>query len=90
MGNKPSKGITIIFIINGVDVPVTAAADDPLQEVRDEALLISSNTGRPFSDWVTRDEAGVTLPPEQLIERFNFTDEVRLFLMPMVGVGGDY
>ena len=90
MGIK-SQQVEIIFIINGVDVQVVADPDDSLQEARDEALLLSNNTGRrQFSDWQTRDEQGVNLPPEQRIERFNFKDGVRLFLMPFAGAGGAY
>jgi hypothetical protein len=80
--------ITIIFIINGVDVAVEANLHAPLATARNHALEQSGNTGRPVDDWVIRDEKGVTLPPEQKVERFNFANGLRLFLMPAVGAGG--
>jgi len=81
--------VTIIFIINGVDVAIVADPDNSLMVARDEALFLSNNaTRRSLSDWVIRDERGVTLPPEQRVERFNFENDVRLFLMPFAGAGG--
>ncbi len=80
--------IRVVFILNGVDVAVEVDQNVPLFIARNRALQQSGNTGRPFDEWVMRDEKGVTLPPEQKVERFNFIDEVRLFLMPYAGAGG--
>ena len=80
--------ITIIFIVNGEDVPVDASVHAPLLAARNKALADSHNTGRPPEEWEVRDERGVLLPPEQKVETFNFPDRVRLFLTLRVGAGG--
>lgn len=35
-----------------------------------------------------RDDYGVILPLDETLERFNFREGQRLFMMPYVGVGG--
>jgi len=78
----------LIFIVNGEDFTVLATGTELLAHVRDAALQLAHVTGRDFADFVIRDEVGVVLPPAERVDRFNFQDGVRIFLMPNVGAGG--
>ena len=80
--------LTIVFIVNGEDVPVEASVHAPLLAARNKALADSHNTGRPPEEWEIRDERGELLPPDRKVEAFNFADRVRLFLTLRVGAGG--
>lgn len=87
---RAPKTLTLVFIINGVDVPVEAYSDhDELGEIAREALILSENVyARPLCEWVVRDSLGVTLPQDKKVGRFNFKDGDRFFLMPYIGAGG--
>lgn len=85
---KNPNELTLIFVINGEDVEVDANVNAPLKVARNKALTESGNTGRPFDDWETRDEAGTVLDPDQKVGTFDFEDGTRLFLNLAVGAGG--
>lgn len=80
--------ISIVFVVNGEDVPVTVNPHEPLGAARNKALSLSKNTGRPPEEWEIRDEAGTPLDPGQKIATFGFGPRVRLFLTLKVGAGG--
>lgn len=80
--------VSITFIVNGEDVLVDANPASPLHALRNKALAMSKNTGRPPDEWEIRDQRGILLSPEQSVESFHFSDGVRLFLTLRVGAGG--
>lgn len=80
--------MTIVFVVNGEDVSLTANPAEPLGAARNKALAVSRNTGRPPDEWEIRDEAGVMLDPGQKIATFGWGQRVRLFLALKVGAGG--
>ncbi len=80
--------ITLIFIVNGVDVPVDANMHEPLKVARDKALRDSNNTGRPMDEWEVHSVEGKPLDPDKKIEELELTDGTRLFLNLKVGAGG--
>ena len=82
------RSITILFIVNGEDVPVDARLDAPLADARDRALQVSRNTSRPPDEWEVRDQKGALLPVEQPVGAFRFPQDVKLFLSLKVGAGG--
>lgn len=83
--DEPMK---LTFIVNGETFPVLVSGTELLSQVRDAALQLAQVSGRDFADFVIRDEQGVTLPPAERVDRFNFTEDSKIFLMPNIGVGG--
>lgn len=79
---------TIVFVVNGEDVTVTANSHEPLGAARNKALAVSKNTGRPPEEWEIRNAEGTPLDPGQKIMLFGFGPRVRLFLTLKVGAGG--
>ena len=88
----PSKNkITLIFIVNGVDVLVEANINEPLKVARNQALKDSNNTGRPVDEWEVHNDEGEALDPTKKIEELEelgLVDGARLFLNLKVGAGG--
>lgn len=80
--------LQLVFVINGVNVPLETAVEPPLKEAVARALAESHNTGRPPSEWQVRDVSGVLLEVDRKIKDFEFTDGTRLFLSLAVGAGG--
>jgi hypothetical protein len=80
--------ITLIFIVNGVDVPVEANIHEPLKVARNKALTDSNNTGRPMDEWEIHNDAGQALDPDKKIEDLGLADGARLFLNLKVAAGG--
>ncbi len=80
--------ITLIFIVNGVDVPVEANIHEPLKVARNKALTDSNNTGRPMDEWEIHNDAGQALDPDTKIVDLGLADGARLFLNLKVGAGG--
>ena len=80
--------ITLIFIVNGVDVQVEANIHEPLEVARDKALRDSNNTGRPMDEWEIHNDAGQLLDPGKKIEDLSLGDGARLFLNLKVAAGG--
>lgn len=80
--------ITLIFIVNGVDVLVEANINQPLKVARDKALKDSNNTGRPVDEWEVHNDEGEALDSTQKIEALGLGDGSRLFLNLKVGAGG--
>lgn len=80
--------ITLIFIVNGVDVPVEANVNQPLKVARNKALEESNNTGRPMDEWEVHDDEGKALDADTKLENLNIMDGARLFLNLKVGAGG--
>src|SRR5271154_4018214 len=78
--------ISLLFIVNGEDVPITALHEDQISDARDDALRISHNTGRPLEDWEIRTDTGALVPPSTRVLCF---PNARLFLTLRVGVGGN-
>lgn len=85
----PSKNkLTLIFIVNGVDVPVEANIHEPLKVARDKSLKDSNNTGRPVDEWEVHNDEGQALDPDKKVEELGLIDGARLFLNLKVGAGG--
>ena len=85
----PSKNkLTLIFIINGVDVRIEANLNQPLHVARNKALEESNNTGRPMDEWEVHNEEGQALDPDIKVEELGLVDGSRLFLNLKVGAGG--
>jgi len=80
--------ITLIFIVNGVDVLVEANINEPIKVARNQALKDSNNTGRPVDEWEVHNDEGVALDPTKKIEELVLVDGARLFLNLKVGAGG--
>ncbi len=80
--------ITIIFIVNGVDVQIEANVHEPLKAARNKSLAESNNTGRLMDEWEIHNDAGQSLDPEKKIEELGILDGARLFLNLKVGAGG--
>jgi len=85
---KQHNKITLIFIVNGVDVPVEANLNQPLKVARNQALEESSNTGRPMDEWEVHNDEGQALDPDKKVEDLGLKDGARLFLNLKVGAGG--
>lgn len=80
--------ITLIFIVNGVDVSIDANINEPLKVARNKALTDSNNTGRPMDEWEIHNVEGQPLDPDKKIEELDLKDGTRLFLNLKVGAGG--
>jgi len=80
--------ISLIFIVNGVDVSIDANNNQPLKVARNKALKESNNTGRPMDEWEIHNDQGQILDPEKKIEDFGLAEGARLFLNLKVGAGG--
>jgi Protein of Unknown function (DUF2604) len=78
----------LVFIINGVDIEVELPKWSTLETAREIALSEAEIVGRPPEDFQVRDDYGVILPLDETLERFNFREGQRLFIMPYVGAGG--
>lgn len=86
--HKPAPEIHVAFIINGDEVTVETRVTTLLGVARDEALIKSKNTGRPFTDWEISTENGMVLDPNRTFESYGFTKNVTLLLNVVVGAGG--
>jgi len=84
---SPNK-ISLIFIVNGVDVPIDANLNQPLKVAREKALKESNNTGRPADEWEIHNDKGQILDPDKKVKELGLTDGDRLFLNLKVGAGG--
>jgi hypothetical protein len=83
------RHISLIFIINGENFPITVEPDSVLMKAVDQVLKESGNTGRrESSEWEVRDSAGVLLDMARTIKELGLTDGARLFLSLKVGAGG--
>ena len=80
--------ITLVFIINGVDVPIEANINQPLKVAMNKALKDSDNTGRPVDEWEVHTEEGQDLDPDKKVEDLELTGGARLLLNLKVGGGG--
>lgn len=80
--------ITLIFIVNGVDVPVLAFLNSLIETNRNIALTMSNNVGRPFEEWDVHNDAGMPLKPGDTVEEAGLEDRDRVFLNLKVGAGG--
>lgn len=85
---KQHNKITLIFIVNGVDVPVEANLNQPLKVARNKALEESNNIGRPMDEWEVHNDEGQALDSDKKIEELGLVDGARLFLNLKVGAGG--
>lgn len=85
---KQNNKITLIFIINGVDVRVEANIHEPLHVARNKALEESNNTGRSNDEWEVHNDEGQALDPAKKVEELGLVDGSRLFLNLKVGAGG--
>ena len=84
----PENKILIIFIVNGVDVPVEVNLNAPIKTGRNKALALSNNTGRPPEEWEIHNDAGQPLDPEAKAGELGLKERDRLFLNLKVGAGG--
>jgi len=79
----------LTIIVNGNDVAVPAELADTLAEVRDAALRLSNNTGRPFTEWEVYNDRGECLDTSLQIEELPINDGDRLFVTLKTGAGGE-
>lgn len=86
-GSHDNK-VSIIFILNGEDVPVSMPVSAPLHAAVERALEQTQNTARPGQDWEVRDAGGALLDQSRKLEEYRFENGVRLFLNLAVGAGG--
>ena len=86
--DEKKNKMTVVFVVNGVDVPVEANIHEPLRAARDKALAESGNTGRPVDEWQVTDDQGQELAPDSKLEDLGLPDGARLFLTLKVGAGG--
>ena len=84
----PQNKFSIVFIVNGVDVPVDVNLNAPIKTGRNKALELSNNTGRPPEEWEIHDDAGQPLDPNKKAGQLGLKDGDRLFLNLKVGAGG--
>jgi hypothetical protein len=85
------RSISLIFIINGEDFPLTVERDSVLKTAVDRVLVESGNTGRrESSEWEVRDSAGVLLDMARTIKELGLAEGARLFLSLKVGAGGQH
>lgn len=80
--------IKIVFIVNGVDVPVKLKETSFVFTGRNQALRLSNNMGRPFDEWEIHNAAGEPLAPKTRVKSLGLVDGDRLFLNLGVGAGG--
>jgi len=85
---KRHDKIALIFIINGVDVPVEANLNELLKVARDKALVESNNTGRPMDEWEVHSDEGQSLDVDKTVGALGLIKGERLFLNLKVGAGG--
>lgn len=78
----------VIFVINGEDVPIEADDSNTLENIRNQVLVSSHNTGRSPEDWVIRNEKGELLEPASLITDASIKNGSKLFLTLKIGLGG--
>lgn len=86
-GDHDNK-LTLVFIVNGVDVTVEANVNAQLAAARNKALELSSNTGRAPDEWEIHNEAGQLLDASLKVLDLGLADGARLFLNLRVGAGG--
>lgn len=75
--------IRLVFIINGENVPVVVDARHQLSAARTAALILSHvDDGCHYTvmDWKITDETGAQLNPNEVIGKFGFRNNVRLFI----------
>jgi hypothetical protein len=88
--SQDAEGFRLIFIVNGVDVPVTMRPEEPLHDGMGRALQISGNNARSLTEWELRDERGRLLDPSKSPGAYGFEGRTRLFLTIRVGAGGGW
>ena len=80
----------LIFIVNGEDVEVSTDSEASLEWIRDKALRLSHNTGRPPGDWEVRDLDGQLIEDlSKTVSELGLISGARFFLTLRVGAGGD-
>lgn len=80
--------ITLVFVINGQEVPEETNLNAPLHSSVHRALEASGNSGRGVDQWEIRDANGVLLEPDRKVGQLNLSDRARLFVSLKVGAGG--
>lgn len=80
--------ISLVFIINGVDISIEVNPAAPLIEAVQRVLEESKNTGRPPEEWEVRNVDGVLLEMNRTPKELDLQDGARLFLSLRVGAGG--
>jgi hypothetical protein len=58
------KRVLVVFIVNGVEVPVPMNSTDLVKSGRDQALILSDNIGRPADEWEIHNSAGDPIDPD--------------------------
>lgn len=81
--------ITLVFVINGENFPVSTNVEATLINAVEKALKDSGNVGRRDpNEWEVRDANGVLLDLHKKVRDLGLTDGTRLFLSLRVGAGG--
>ena len=88
LADVPDQRIRITVIVNGQATVVDANLDSPLATIIPRALEQTGNAGQPPDNWELRDAQGTLLDTSQMIGRFHFPPDVRLFLNLKAGIGG--
>jgi hypothetical protein len=87
-GSRP-KRVLVVFIVNGVEVPVSMNSTDLVKSGRDQALNLSYNIGRPADEWEIHNSAGDPIDPDGELLESGVNSGDWLFLNLGIGVGGD-
>lgn len=81
--------IALKFIVNGEEVLIELATDDPLSTAVAAALEKSRNTGRPAAEWELRRDNGVVIPDQgQTPTQLGLASGTLLYLSLRAGAGG--
>ena len=81
--------ITIIGIINGVDICVDIDENKMITSLRKLLCKESNNTGRPFSEWQIHNDKGQELSPRWKISKYLKHRDIVFFNLG-VGAGGSF
>lgn len=87
MGEGEHK-VTLIFVINGENFPITTNINAPLSAGVERALSESHNRSRPITEWEVRSSSGALLDMSQTVKELGLGNGARLSLSLRVGAGG--
>jgi Protein of Unknown function (DUF2604) len=80
----------LMFVVNGEEVVLRVASDQPLHAVVKEALAKSKNTGRSAAEWELRHELGqIVADQSKSVSEYDFAHGERLYLTLRVSAGGE-
>jgi hypothetical protein len=76
-----SKLVHLVVTVDGINIPIDWPNDQPLAGLRNRALEIFKNTGRPFDDWEIKNATGNRIRPDATIKEIDsICESSNLFL----------